>query len=154
MAGLANRVKNGGFETGVDGWVVSHGTRAATTPGHSSAGAAKWSPDGTADSVLTLDAPVLEAPVDGNWCAQAWVQGTDGKDVDLQVLRNLELYDTATVSASGGIWTRAQANVMSLFSEPISLQLRSPADAGVRQLLVDDVALWQDVSGAGCAAVP
>jgi hypothetical protein len=147
-------VKNGTFEAGVAGWVVSHGTVAAVAPGHDSAGALQWRPDGTGESVLTLDAPVVETPVDGNWCAQAWVQNTDGQDVDFDIMRNFEVYDTDTLAANAGVWTKAEAKTLSLFTEPLSVQFRSSPDAGVRQLLVDDVLMWQDVKSVGCAVLP
>jgi hypothetical protein len=152
--GSGNRVANGDFASGVAGWVTSHGTVVAVADaGRAGPGAARWSPDGKGESVLTLQAPAVDSPAAGTWCAQAWVQGGDGAGVGFDLVDGAEAGDTSSITASGGVWARASAGAASS-SQPLSVRLRSSEDAGTRQLFVDDVALWQDTAGDACAAPP
>lgn len=152
--GTGNRLANGGFESGVAGWTVSHGTLAPSTPGRSSDAGAQWSTDGAAESVVTLVAPAVDDAASGWWCAEAWVRGTDGLEVGFELLDDGERADYGTVRAAGGVWARVEARTLSVDPRPMSVALRSPADAGVRQVYLDDVAIWHDASSNVCASPP
>jgi hypothetical protein len=136
-------VKNGGFESAVTGWTASHATLTATTPGRTSASAAQWNPDGTGDSVLTLLTAAVDAPADDNWCAVAWVKTGDTADISLTLLRSGDVLAESGDAITAGVWTRLEARGLALFAKPLSVSLTSAADAGMRQIQVDDVAVWK-----------
>ncbi|MHB8878956.1 MAG: hypothetical protein ACYC8T_35085 [Myxococcaceae bacterium] len=154
--GSRNRLVNGDFEDGVTGWVANPLPEAlvSSQPGRSSGSAAGWNISGGAGSMVRPQTAAIDNPAEGTWCAQAWVRGSDGAAVELEILEDGEAADYGIALAADDVWTRIEARNLVVFPSPLSVALRSPADAGVRQLYLDDVALWQPIQDGPCAAPP
>lgn len=152
-SGGVNRVTNGGFEEGTAGWTVTGGTLGLADGGRGSAAAGLWRPGGGETSVLSGLAPAIGGAAQEAWhCAQAWVRGTDGVEVELQILADGEVRSDTLADVAGGTWTRVTTATMGR-PGPLTLALVSTAAQGAPTLLVDDLALW-DQSGPVCATAP
>lgn len=152
-SGGVNRVVNGGFEDGARGWVVTGGALATADGGYKSPTAGLWQPAGAQDSVLTSLGASVDVPARDGWhCAQAWVSGSDGLDLDLELRVNGEANTSSTVQLTPGAWKRV-TTVTNLDTGPISLALVSYAAQGARSILVDELAIWNQ-PGLDCSTPP
>lgn len=148
----ANLVSNSGFEEGVQGWETS-GVLTSEAPGFTGAAAARLVARQEETTVtLTPRSPPLLEPVEGFYCASAWIRGSEGRTALLQLLVDSVSDETVELPLDG---TWRQVTASTLFFPDMVGSVRLVLPAGVQTpVWVDDVKLWRSESSSPCEDEP